>query len=93
MAEDLEWLRLALRLASPVFERATIDTLICYGVRRRRDEPNALGGLKQHVDALVRAGWVLDDDTGHLRFTMPALRVERPARVEFTLWPSERSDT
>lgn len=92
ITDALTLLRRSYRLPAPVFELAQVDTQICYSVKRRHDEPNALGGLKQHVDALVRAGWVLDDDTEHLRFSIPELSVDRPARVEFTLRPAERSD-
>ena len=78
-------LRKSYRLAPPVFERAEANVRLCYEVRRRRDVANGLGGLKQHVDGLTQAGWLLDDDTEHLRWGAVDIAVERPGRVEFTL--------
>lgn len=92
MTAALTTLRRARGLAAPVFERCRVGVTIHYAVRRRRDLPNALGGLKQHVDALVVAGWAADDDTEHMSFDLPILSVSRPPRVVFDLMPFDRSD-
>ncbi len=83
----LTMLRRSYRLGAPVLERVEISVVACYAMRRRRDVANVLGGLKQHVDAIVHAGWAADDDAEHLRWGSVEIVVERPARVEFLLRP------
>ncbi len=78
---EMEWLFLSLRasrgLSAPVYRRARLRTLITFPTSRRRDALNYAGGLKQWVDALVRAGWLADDNDRALRAETPELQVVR----------------
>ena len=49
--------------------------------RRRGADNHSTGVLKAVVDALVRGGYLLDDDTDHLRLVPAAFRVERGRRA------------
>ena len=57
-----------LGVTPPTFECAALKASLIFATNRVRDEANIVGGLKQHVDALVRSGWLAADDMAHLLY-------------------------
>ncbi len=90
---EMEWLFLSLRtsrgLPCPVYRRARLRTLLTFPTARRRDGLNFAGGLKQWVDALVRAGWLTDDNDQVLHAQTPELAHVRgvtATELQFSEW-------
>ena len=73
-----------------VFHRARLS-LCLYFPRKSRRDPGNYGpgaGAKSLVDALVKSGWLADDDSEHLTSTEPVLLVDRiDPRVVIELEP------
>ena len=83
------------RQEAVVFDRARLALTLYFPRRARRDPGNfgQGGGAKGLVDALVRAGWLADDDAAHLTCDEPRIAVDRERpRVEIELhpWDGER---
>ena len=67
-------------------ERAVVRVAVYYPTVRARDWPNVVGGLKQHVDAMVRVGLLAADDADHMHLDLATLAVDRERpRVEFEI--------
>lgn len=47
-------------------QRATLDLLWRFNTRRARDLDNLIAGIKPIIDALVRSGILVSDDSEHL---------------------------
>lgn len=86
---EQEFWALRLQSGAAKLSRARLDISVFFASNRRRDALNYAGGLKQWIDALVKAGWVEDDDTLHLLPSMPRILRDTEARTEFHLYPWE----
>jgi hypothetical protein len=68
----LSWLHI--QAGRPRLRRARLIPVLYFRRPARRDPSNYGAGLKQHVDALVRAGWLPDDSGRYLVTVEPVLR-------------------
>jgi hypothetical protein len=64
---DYAWMlsRLVLAPRDNWADRVRVSTIRCSEGRVQADTANVIAGCEKHYDAIVRAGWVKDDDPKH----------------------------
>jgi hypothetical protein len=72
------------------WEYSTVETVMFFKTKRRRDDDNNLGWLKAYFDGIVDSGLAVDDDSERMRKFIPEVRVDKDyPRVEMTITEKE----
>lgn len=73
------------------FKKARLDLTFVFAQRRRRDPDNYLAATKSAIDALVKAGLLIDDNASHLTIGQIKLAINKDLAPLTVLVLTEKS--